>query len=780
MKNFMVRILKHFCLCLVMALTVQRAAGYSLLGPEESYQVPALFYQNGDIGGPHMLGEEFRRNTPVLYYTYDETFLNFFGPNGVAAIEEAIAMLNSITNLSNYSSDLSEFPLESTSFNYKAQALTLTDLKSRALNTLVEQLGLADAERYIWTLRDRDPIPGLSCPLMDYLIVQRNFDPITSAVDQLQTSSYVNGTYYSYYILEFCTGTFQADAVEFPVDPLANSFTSVSGHYNQLSVGGYYNGLTRDDVAGLRYLMRTNNINIENAGTNTITFITNNAPQQLFTSNLFEFVSAALTNNAAALGALYPNLVINSTTPVFTNVVTSTVVYYFTNRPLDPYDAPARLVSTVVLDTNAVVYFNHTFANAYITPNNPVASNFQVPIVPGHSTSSGVLTVLTTNISTTACGYSSPYDRICTNVSFVPIVTNAYFGDFYILPTNFCGVSIINTQLIKAFSITNATVIATNAVGTTNANNEFFSQTPIYSFNQYVYVVNPVTCPVDYTDRRQGIDRIRFVRYDGAFDSFTGLYNFPITNQYTLTAMPLTNPAPVLQTVRRFVRSPDILFSVTDLTAEQSIGVRGGSYGITGFGYFDLHRGISYATNNVLPNVNGPGTINPGAGTFFGSEISFNRVGPLFYNFAPFNLDELTQTKLFAWGSFDGSTNAPIVYPNGTSIENYELSKFVNVTPVYLPEGFVTSAPSHTNYYSAQLQVASYAANFTPPVTWQIAPYPVSPGGLPPGLTITTTGPTTGLISGTPTQAATFDFVVRLTDSQGRTLDHSFFIQVNP
>jgi hypothetical protein len=772
MKVSMVRIFKHLFLVAMVTLVAQRAAGFALNGPFETYQRGEIGYGFGDLGGPHNIGEEFRRNNPVLYYTYDETFLNFFGSNGVAAVEEAIAAFNSITNVSTYSSDLSEFPLEATSFNFKAQALNLTDLKSYVMSALAEQMGLQMPERFVWTLHDRDP--GTACPVTaSYLVHQRNYDPVISGLDLLQTSSYVNGTYYSYFIFEVCSGSpILADAIEFPVDPLANSFTSVAGFNNVGSVGAYFNGLTRDDVGGLRYLLRTNNINIENAGAGTITFITNNAPQLLFTSNLNQFISASLTNDAAALIGLYPNLQIANTVSIFTNVVTTNVVSYFVNYPLDPAGTPARLVSATVISTNVTTHFQHSFLNAYITPTHQLVSNFQVPIVPGHSSAGAIFSILTTNISTTACSPFSPVGTICTNISAPTVPVSGYFGDFYILPTNFCSVSLIATQLIVAVTVTNATIVATNAPGTTNVAEEFFSQTPTFVFNQYIYVVNPVTCPLDYSDRRQGIDRVRFVRYDGAYDSFLDRYNFPITNQYTLTAMPLTNPAPILQTVRRPVLRPDILFSAMDLTTEADVGVRGGSYSLSGFGYAFLLRNLGFITNNVLPNTRGPGTIAPG------SELTLNNVGPLFLNFAPFNLDELTQLPLLAWGSFDGSTNAPVVYPNGTSIENYELSKFVQVTPNYLPDGYVTTSPGHTNYYSAQLQVASYAANFTPPVTWSISP--TSPGGLPPGLTLTTLTGTTALISGTPTLAATFDFVVRLTDSQGRTLDHSFFIQVNP
>ena len=36
------------------------------------------------------IGEEYRWNTPLLTYAYDESFLNYFGSNGVVAIENAI------------------------------------------------------------------------------------------------------------------------------------------------------------------------------------------------------------------------------------------------------------------------------------------------------------------------------------------------------------------------------------------------------------------------------------------------------------------------------------------------------------------------------------------------------------------------------------------------------------------------------------------------------------------------------------------------------------------
>src|ERR1041385_7128811 len=98
----MQRMFKLFCGLALLTLVVERAVAFSPKGPKETFQIPALFYADGppEVGAPHNLGEEFRQNTPVIYYTFDQTFLDYFGSNGVAAIEAAFALFNSATNVS--------------------------------------------------------------------------------------------------------------------------------------------------------------------------------------------------------------------------------------------------------------------------------------------------------------------------------------------------------------------------------------------------------------------------------------------------------------------------------------------------------------------------------------------------------------------------------------------------------------------------------------------------------------------------------------------------------
>jgi len=194
----MLRILKSCLWVGLLVAGVQASLGFSLLGPiNEPYQLPDIGYNlPGDIGAPKNLGEEYRRNTPVLYYTIDANFLDYFGSNGVAAIDAAFQVYNNLTNVSSYSDALTEFPFKSRRTKNQANALSLIDLKSAALWLITENMGLAEPERYVWTLHDRVLAPNTTCPFgEEYLVIKRNFDPVFgTSPDQLKPTSYVNST----------------------------------------------------------------------------------------------------------------------------------------------------------------------------------------------------------------------------------------------------------------------------------------------------------------------------------------------------------------------------------------------------------------------------------------------------------------------------------------------------------------------------------------------------------------------------------------------------------
>ena len=214
------------------------------------------------------LGQEYRWNVPVLTYAFDQSFLDYFGSNGVTAVESAIGILNSLPPVAE--SSPTNFPLQATSVNFQAEAEGLFDLKSQALALLLEQFGLASPTRFTFCVRSFSIINNEP----QVTVVQRNFDPYAWS-----PSSNVNDVAYGYTLI-YSPGNppTNVDAVEYLINPMQPSFPAVAD--GALSAGSLYSGLTRDDAAGLRYLLHTNNMNFESllpgvhgAGTNAASYV---------------------------------------------------------------------------------------------------------------------------------------------------------------------------------------------------------------------------------------------------------------------------------------------------------------------------------------------------------------------------------------------------------------------------------------------------------------------------------------------------------------------------
>jgi hypothetical protein len=146
--------------------------------------------------------------------------------------------------------------------------------------------------------------------------------------------------------------------------------------------------------------------------------------------------------------------------------------------------------------------------------------------------------------------------------------------------------------------------------------------------------------------------------------------------------------------------------------------------------------------------------------------FQFNKVGPVYVNGTyPMFVDEAGALLNFSWASYDATTNAPVIYPSGASIANLENQVLIQISPPYVPGA--TSGMA----YRAQLQTSAATPNWQAPFSWSLAPG--SPG-LPPGLSISLTG----LISGTPVQAGSYDFIIQATDAVGRSVLQSYLIDV--
>ena len=96
---------RHFTLTMKLALlgafltiTAPCARAFSLLGPYAPWMDEAKSFRQPrrDIGGPMNIDEGYRWNAPVVTYGFDASFLEYFGSNGVAAVESAMELLNNL------------------------------------------------------------------------------------------------------------------------------------------------------------------------------------------------------------------------------------------------------------------------------------------------------------------------------------------------------------------------------------------------------------------------------------------------------------------------------------------------------------------------------------------------------------------------------------------------------------------------------------------------------------------------------------------------------------
>lgn len=368
----------------------------------DNWQVPVIGYGlGGDLNAPKNIGEEYRRNVPFMYYAYDANFLGFYGLAGTTNVDMAFALMNGVLNgygntplfavsptnailgtnglyngisyslsqtnsLDSYSSDLSEFSIEAVQNNLTATSLRLIDLKSAAFQLLIEQMGLTDPIRYAWTLHNRFQPSGTTCPdQTTYWVVQRNFEIFNTSLNQVQYTPYINDTLYTYFIFEICSGPNPlAQTVPVNVDPFASIYSPVAADSFSLGLefGNFYYGLSRDDVAGLRYLMSTNNINTEATSVNGATLLTTNvlAPQTFGpTLPLSLLFSQSLTNDPATLQTNYPGLTYISVITNIVNAVTTNTIAYFTNLA-GPYTNRVPLSNGIaVYPTNGIVPFTN-------------------------------------------------------------------------------------------------------------------------------------------------------------------------------------------------------------------------------------------------------------------------------------------------------------------------------------------------------------------------------------------------------------------------------------
>ena len=279
-----------------------------------------------------------------------------------------------------------------------------------------------------------------------------------------------------------------------------------------------------------------------------------------------------------------------------------------------------------------------------------------------------------------------PYGTLATNTTVKNIIiTNQPSGEYFVLPPGQCGWSFVYPQP-SGYPFPNVVVTSNVVTTATNAAGFVGSQSIVTYFTNHTYIVQPINCAsvTPPPNLYQGIGRVQFVEAD--YDSLLGQYWQPVTNNYTMTLV--TNSQAVVQQFQRVVTAPDFLFDAADLvTGPGAIPIIG-----------EFARNLNFDTTHVLPGLAGPGTITPA------TTVTFNRSGPVYFNETVFydvmngtpyftelpgsDLTDLFYAGYFIWASYDGTTNAPVVYPDGTSIANLENQVLVQLTPATLPDGY--------------------------------------------------------------------------------------------
>jgi len=784
----MLRSVKNIFWMLALLTGAQSAFGFALIGPPlttgtpDAFQVQLIGYDlnNSENGTPKLIGQEYRRNTPVLYWAYDQFFWQYFSTNGVIAIQQAFDMYNSVGKVSQL--DPNDYPEDSRRVNYQAQALSLYDLKSYLAGLLSNEVGLFEPTRWVWGLTERVQLqpPNPPCPLnMEYFVVQRNYSLGPVGTDSYPTTSYVNGVLYSYFIDDTCQGNAPADAVEFPVDPLSQPYSAVADFfgatYQGLLPGTFYTSLTRDDVSGLKYIYATNNFNLEPAGDRVTEYVTNDAPQIVTTQDLNALATAAPVSSAATLQAQFPGLQVLSTSNYFGLQITTNITEILVNSPLDPAGAPpSHPIISTNFTTNVVQFFSHTFGN----------------IITNTYATRGIVGTVTQTITNSPFAPAGAPPTTNTAVKFT--TQKGVFGDFFILPTNQCSALILSNFLTTVTVVTNLPIVTSNAAAGGTATITFTPGSVTFQTNNTVIYL-PVTCPTNAIGLRGGMDQIHFVARP--YDFITSQFWDTVTNTYSLTEFDESNGVYVERHFSRRVPRPDFIFSAANfsgpgtviytntvdnstftltITIPQPTTATQGALEVDNFtlatgGRGTVPQNTSFDQSARPLNQAGPGTIinDPVSPRYY----VFNSVFPLFDNLSAstgttnnfIDPTEATQVPITAWASFDGTTNAPVVYPNGTSLLEFQNAILgpVPATPT-LPDGNIG-----VNYL---VQLA--ARSGTAPYTWSLSP--TSPA-LPTGLNISSDGKITGIPSG---PASIYDFTVRITDAAGRTRDIQYTITI--
>ena len=286
--------------CIVLAAAARPAQAFVLIGLPSANQ-SVVFNFTDDMGAPRDIKQFFRWNIPNLTYSFDSSFVNFFGLDGINAVNEAFGVVNDFFAPTDGAySGVTALDLVSHGFrsNYNTTAVNVTaqnaqvmDVKSLVLGMLLNNMGIGNPHRHAYSINSVST--NLAGTQWNFNVLLRNWDPMTYT-----SSSNINNVGYSYRLIHDSppsVGVTIAPSVmdmeEFTSDTSGNAFSAVASIADAFygntalfwtdtptlySFGVYYHKdnaiggqneprhtLTYDDAGGLKYLYRTNNFVFE-------------------------------------------------------------------------------------------------------------------------------------------------------------------------------------------------------------------------------------------------------------------------------------------------------------------------------------------------------------------------------------------------------------------------------------------------------------------------------------------------------------------------------------
>ena len=441
-------------------------------------------------------------------------------------------------------------------------------------------------------------------------------------------------------------------------------------------------------MAGLRYLLTTNNINWETPAPGAVLLTTNFGGYTfLTTSNLNALLVASQTNAPGLIPGLFPGVTVTSSTTNFGVLYTPITATTVTTL----YGTPYPGVPVIGIVTNGY----------YLHPDAPVFGHFwrhhhqcqshQHAQFPAERRQRGV-ELFHQHVRQPRDGFAGDAIRFAVSRAGRDQyhdpdhhLTNAASGEYFTIPAGQCGWTFMSPQpngypLTNVVASTNLIATVTNtSTGASNSVGFVGSVSMVTYFTNHTYVAAPVICGQTTTNPPglyEGIGQVQFVEAD--YDSLLGQYWRPVTNNYTMTLV--TNSQTVVQQLQRVLTAPDFLFTAVDSANAPLLG----------------SRNLNFNQANILPGLAGPGTIDPA------TTITLNKGDPFYYNAYSDTMDgtpyftELPGSDIadsfygdyYLWASYDGTTNVPVVYPNGTSIDNLGNMIMIKLSPASLVNGF--------------------------------------------------------------------------------------------